>query len=76
MSHLKASRERGGGTRWYRAPFYVTVLALHDIGSKAAKEELRRVARRVKPNLADKWTGEDRASRAKAKAAEILLAYR
>ncbi|MHC4200880.1 MAG: hypothetical protein ACYSU0_12885 [Planctomycetota bacterium] len=76
MSHLKAWRERGGGTRWYRAPFYVTVLALHDIGSRSAKEELKRVARRVKPNIADKWTGEGRASRAKAKAAEILLTYR
>lgn len=76
ISHLKAWRERGGGTRWYRAPFYLTVLVLHDIGSKAAKEELKCVARRVKANMASKWTGNDRASRAKAKAAEILMTYR
>lgn len=76
LSHLKAWRERGGGTRWYRAPFYLTVLALHDIGSKAAKRELKEVAQRVTANTATKWKGEDRASHAKAKAAEILMSYR
>ena len=60
----------------YRAPFYLTVLVLHDIGSAAAKQELKEVAQRVRANTASKWTGEDRASRAKAKAAEILMSYR
>ncbi len=76
IANLKAWRERGGGTRWYRAPFYLTVLALHDIASKAAREELQCVAARVSPRLPAKWSGDDRASRAKAKAAEILLSYR
>ena len=76
MAHLEAWRERGAGTRWYGAPFYVTVLALHDIGSKAARRELSRVASRVKPNITSKWTGEDRASRAKARAAGILMTHR
>lgn len=75
ISHLKSWRERGGGTRWYRALFYLTVLALHDIGSEAAHEELNCVAQRVKPNIATKWIGNDRASQAKAKAAEMLMTY-
>jgi len=76
IAHLKSWRERGGGTRWYRAPFYYTVLALHDIGSKATREELRCVADRVRPSIATKWKAENRASRAKARAAEILLTYK
>ena len=76
MAHLKAWRERGGGTRWYRAPFYLTVLSLYDIGTDAAKAELKTVANRVKPNTFTKWKGSDRASRAKAVAADILAEYR
>jgi hypothetical protein len=76
MRHLKEWRERGGGTRWYRMPFYLTVLALHDIGSKAAKKELTAVARNYRGDPRKKWTGDDRSSRAKAKAADILMSYR
>ncbi|MHC4502451.1 MAG: hypothetical protein ACYTFI_04020, partial [Planctomycetota bacterium] len=58
------------------SPFHLTVPALHDIGSKAAKEELKCAAQRMKSNIADKRTAEDRASRAKAKAAEVLMTCR
>jgi hypothetical protein len=76
IAHLKAWRERGGGARWYRAPFYTLVLALHDIGTDMAEEELSCVAQRVQPATFTKWTQNDRFSRAKAKAAEILKSYR
>ena len=76
MAKLKELRERGGGTRWYRAPFYYTILALHEIGTKAAKAELQLLAERAGQRLANKHRGDDRASRARAKIVEMLDSYR
>lgn len=76
MAKLKELRERGGGTRWYRAPFYYTLLALHEIGTKSTKEELRVVAGRAGERLAKQRRGDDRASRAREKIVEMLEPYR
>ncbi len=75
MRTLAELRERGGGTRWYRAPFYYTVLALHEIGTKAAKAELGIIAEKAGKRLAGKRRGDDRASRARAKIVEMLGSY-
>ena len=76
MAKLKELRERGGGTRWYRAPFYYTILALHEIGTEAAKAELRLIAERSGKRLANKRRGDDRASQARTKIVEFLESYR
>ena len=76
MQTPRALRKRGGGTRWYRAPFYYTILTLHEIGTDATKAELQVVADRAGKRLANRRRGDDRASRARAAIVEMLNTYR
>jgi len=76
MRTLGKLRKRGGGTRWYRAPFYYTILTLHEIGTDAAKAELQLIADRAGRRLASRQRGDDRASRARAQIVDMLSSYR
>jgi hypothetical protein len=70
---LQASRS--GRRRWYRYPFYYTLLALHEIGSEAAQEELHAIAQGLRPSLLRRYQGSDRQSRFRKLALGTALGY-
>jgi hypothetical protein len=73
MQKLRASRS--DRRRWYRYPFYYTLLALHEIGSEAAQEELHTVAQGIRPSLLKRYQGDERQSRFRRLALETALDY-
>ena len=73
MESLEASRS--DRRRWYRYPFYYTLLALHEIGSEAAQEELHTVAQGLRLSLLGRYQGGDRQSRFRRLALETALGY-
>jgi hypothetical protein len=73
MRNFQASRSER--RRWYRYPFYYTLLALHEIGSDAAQEELHTVAQGIRPSLLKRYQGGDRQSRFRRLALETALDY-
>jgi len=73
MHSLQASRS--GRHRWYRYPFYYTLLALHEIGSEAALAELHAIAQGIRPTLLRRYQGSDRQSRFRKLALETALGY-
>jgi hypothetical protein len=69
-------RDRTEGARWKQHPFNYTILALHEIDTPAARDELRYVAHRVRPSLLKRYQGKsDRSSRFRSLAIEKALKY-
>jgi hypothetical protein len=69
-------RDRTKGMRWKQHPFYYTLLALDEIGTDAAREELRYVGHRMRPSVLKRYRGKkDRASRFRQLAIEKALQY-
>jgi hypothetical protein len=71
MDALKAHRDGNG--RWRRFPFYYTLLALHEIGTKQAREELFYAAP-VCQRLLSRQTGRDKYTRRRKALLETVLA--
>jgi hypothetical protein len=68
--------DRADGTRWKQHPFYYTILALDEIGTPAARDELFHVARHIRPSLLKRYQGrQDRASRFRKLALETALQH-
>jgi hypothetical protein len=69
-------RDRTDGARWKQHPFYYTILALDEIGTQPAKEELHYVAHRIRPSLLKRYQSQkDRPSRFRRLAIETALKY-
>ena len=69
-------RDRTEGLRWKQHPFYYTLLALDEIGTGAARDELRYVAHRIRPSLLRRYQDkDDRPSRFRRLAIETALRY-
>jgi hypothetical protein len=68
--------DRASVHRWKQHPFYYTILALDEIGTDAARQELFDVGRHIRPALLRRYEGkEDRASRFRRLAIETALKY-
>jgi hypothetical protein len=72
MAVLKKSRDGTG--RWYRFPFYYTLLALTEIDSPAAKSELS-YASEVCARLVNRQNAQDTYGRRRLKLLETVLQY-
>ena len=69
-------RDRADRPRWKQHPFYCTILALDDIGTDAAHQELHYIAPHIHPSLATRYQSkDDRASRFRRLAIETALKY-
>lgn len=71
MNALKAHRDGNG--RWRRFPFYYTLLTLHEIGTKQAREEMA-YALPVCQRLLPRQTGRDKYTRRRKTLLETILA--
>jgi hypothetical protein len=69
-------RDRADGHRWKQHPFYYTILALDELGTDAARQELHEVARHIRPSLLRRYQDAgDRPSRLRKLALETALTY-
>jgi hypothetical protein len=76
MSFIQSLQASSSGRRrWYRYPFYYTLLALHEIGSEAAQEELHAIVQALRPSLLRRYQGSDRQSWFRKLALETALGY-